>query len=163
MENGIQFAEHAGMTESQTAAPPPPVSLEDVQKEWPALKLRLEQLQAANHGLEVELKALRSLLERVVEHRQRSHSELVLLLTGLVSKLPINDVGVVVSKLVEHNSHVGHYLAALVKGTVEADLPQPVVLQTLEQTRRQLGDALRPVIEELLRLETPVEKELLEA
>ena len=93
-------------TDTVTFVPPPAVSAEEIQRGWPALTLRVEQLEAQRATLEAENKALRSLLERVIEHRQKSHSELVLLLTGLVSKLPINDVGVIVSRLVEHNSQV---------------------------------------------------------
>jgi hypothetical protein len=54
---------------------------------------------------------LRSLLERVIEHRQKSHGELINLLSGLVSKLPINDIGVVVARLLEHNAHVAEVCA----------------------------------------------------
>src|SRR3974390_3525791 len=101
----------AAMTEQQTvtmsAAPVP-----EIQHGWHELKLRVEQLEAEQAALQKENKVLRSLLERVIDHRQKSHSELVLLLTGLVSRLPLNDIGVVVSKLVEHNAHVGQYLAA---------------------------------------------------
>jgi hypothetical protein len=149
------------MTESGTAAGPI-VTVEQMQKEWPGLRLRVEQLEAANKALEKEVATERALLERVIEHRQRSHSELVLLLTGLVSRLPMHDVGVVVSKLVEHNTHTVQYLAALAKGTAGSDLPQPVVLQNLEQTRHELLEAIRPLVQELLRLETPLEKGLLQ-
>jgi len=45
------------------------------------LPLKVEQLEAEVRALERETKALRQLLERAVEHRQKSHSELVLLLT----------------------------------------------------------------------------------
>lgn len=162
MENDRLIAENKVMTESATVANPT-VSVEQVQKEWPGLRLRVEQLEAASTSLEQELKAVRSLLERVIEHRQRSHNELVLLLTGLVSKLPLNDVGVIVSKLVEHNTSVSQYLAALGKGTAEINMPQPVVLRSLEQTRHDLLAAVRPAVEELLRLDTPLEKDLLEA
>src|SRR5689334_23588125 len=103
------------MTESQSstttmAAPEPS------QPEWSELRLRVGQLEAEKAALGEELKTLKSLLERVIEHRQKSHTELVLLLTGLVSKLPINDVGVIVSRLVEHNEHLSEYLSALAKG-----------------------------------------------
>jgi hypothetical protein len=127
----------------------------------PQLELRLSQLEAQFKTLSHDFKTLRSLLERIAEHRQKSHNELVLLLTGLVGRLPINDVGVVVAKLVEHNTNVSQYLAALVKGTAEADIPQPQVLVTLEQARRRLSAALKPAVDELLRLDTPFEKELL--
>lgn len=136
-------------------------SVEEIQHGWHALTLRVAQLEAEKDALEQENKALRFLLERVIDHRQKSHGELVLLLTGLISKLPINDVGVIVSKLVEHNTHVNQVLAALVKGTAETDLPQPMVLRALEQTKRDLVAALKPTVEELIRLETPLETEML--
>ena len=49
-----------------------------------------------------------------------------------MSKLPLNDVGVIVSKLVEHNTSVSQVLAALTKGTAEVALPQPEILKTLD-------------------------------
>src|ERR1017187_1446729 len=91
-------------------------SIEEIQQEWHELKLRVEQLEAEKSALEQENKALRFLLERVIEHRQKSHGELVMLLTSLVSRLPINDVGTIVSKLVEHNAQVSEVCTALVKG-----------------------------------------------
>src|SRR6266850_629286 len=95
------------MTETDTVVFSKPVaSLEEIQQGWHELTLRVRQLEAENIALEGENKSLRFLLERVIEHRQKSHGELVLLLSGLVSKLPINDVGVIVSRLVEHNAHV---------------------------------------------------------
>ena len=136
---------------------------DELEKGWQELRLRVEKLEAERTSLEQENKSLRELLERSIEHRQKSHSELVLLLTGLVSKLPMNDVGVIVSRLVEHNTNVSQYLSALTKGTADG-LPafQPAVLKTLEETKRELNAALKPVIEELLHLETPLEKEMLE-
>src|SRR5579862_245754 len=108
---------------------PKAATVEEVQKGWHDLQLRVGQLEAERAALERENKSLRFMLERTIEHRQKSHAELILLLTGLVSKLPINDVGVVVSKLVEHNSRVGEICAALTKGHAEASLPQPKVLK----------------------------------
>ena len=125
------------------------------------LVLRLEQLEAESTLLQQENKNLRTLLERVIEQRQKSHSELVLILTSLVSKLPINDIGVIVSRLVEHNANVTHALAALSKGIVEADLVQPEVLKTLDHTKRELHAALKPLVEELIALDTPLEPEAL--
>ncbi len=133
-------------------------SVEEIQKGWPELTLRVEQLEAEKVALEAENKALRLLLERVIEHRQKSHGELILLLTSLVSKLPLNDVGVIVSKLVEHNTNVSQVLAALARGVADVVLPQPAVLQTLEQTRRELVAALKPLADELVQLEAPFEK-----
>src|SRR5205809_6580418 len=126
------------MTSTESAANAV-ASPEEVQKGWHELTLRVKQLEAERLAQEQENKTLRLLLERVIDHRQKSHSELVLLLTGLVSKLPINDVGVVISKLVEHNTNVSQMLAALGKGTAEAALPQPAILQTLDQTKRDLA------------------------
>lgn len=150
------------MTEREGGAPPPAPTAEApvASPDW---ELRLSQLEAQSKTLTQDFKTLRTLLERVVEHRQKSHNELVLLLTTLVGRLPMNDVGAVVARLVEHNTNVSQYLAALLKGTAEADIPQPKVLVTLEQARRQLTAALKPGVEELLRLDTPFEKELLEA
>src|SRR6266704_1109717 len=112
------------MTEIEMATTPV-ASLEEILQEWHELKLRVGQLEADTNAFEKENNAIRFLLETIIEHRQKSHGELVMLLTGLVSKLPINDVGVIVSKLVEHNASVSQFLAALVKGTVSTDLPQP--------------------------------------
>jgi hypothetical protein len=141
----------------------PVATVDEVQQGWHELKLRVEQLEAERAALEQENKTLRTLLERVIEHRQKSHSELVLLLSNLVSKLPINDVGVIVSKLVEHNAHVGEVCAQLARGRTDTALPQPAVLQALDQTRRELAAAIRPAVEEFLRLNPPFEKDLLEA
>jgi hypothetical protein len=135
----------------------PVSSVEEMQQDWQELKLRLEQLEAEHSGLEKENKALRMLLERAIEHRQKSHGELVLLLAGLVSKLPINDIGVIVSRLMDHNTNVSEVCAALTKGTVAAGLPQPAVLKTLEQSKRDLMAALKPVVEELIQTDPPLE------
>lgn len=152
-----------GMVQSATVAAAPQVTADEVQKGWQELRLRVEQLEAERTTLEKENKDLRQLLERVIDHRQKSHSELILLLTGLVSKLPINDVGVIVSRLVEHNTNVSQYLSALGKGAVDGSLAfQPTVLKNLEETKRELAGTLKPIIEELVRLDTPLEKEILE-
>lgn len=145
----------------QTASPA--ARMEDIQKGENELKLRVEQLEADRGALEQENKLLRTLLERVIEHRQKSHSELVNILTTLVSKLPLNDVGVIISKLVEHNTNVSQVLAALTKGTVEAELPQPEILKTLDQTKRDLLAALKEDAAELAKLDPPLERELLES
>lgn len=143
--------------------PPAAASLEQIQQSWPALSLKLGQLQAELEGLAQESKTLRSLLERVIDHRQKSHTELVLILTNLVGKLPLNDVGVIVSKLVEHNSSASQFLAALVKGGAEASVAQPELLKLLDQSKRALADALKPLVEELLRLEVPLETGFLQS
>ena len=136
-------------------------SVEEVQQAWHELILRVGQLEAEKGALEQEVKALRLLLERAVEHRKKTHGELVLLLTSLVSKLPLNDVGVIVSRLVEHNTHVSQYLAAIAKGAAEADLPRPTMLKTLDDTKHELAAALKPLVEELLTSDTPLEAEML--
>jgi len=152
------------MVQSATAPAAPPTA-DEIQKGWQELRLRVEQLEAKRVLLEQENKNLRQLLERSIEHRQKSHSELVLLLTGLVSKLPMNDVGVVVSKLVEHNTNVSQYLAALTKGAVDGDLAfsQPTVLKNLEETKRELAASMKPLVNELVQMDTPLEKDILEA
>lgn len=127
------------------------------------MTLRVQQLEAERAALEQENKELRSLLERVVEHRQKSHTELINLLSGLVSKLPINDIGVVVARLMEHNAHVTEVCAALAKGKVEATLIQPQMLRVLDQTKRDLRAELEPTVEEMIKLETPLEPAMLRA
>ncbi len=139
----------------------PPASAEEVQLGWHELKLRVAQLEAEHAVLEHDAKLLRALIERVIEHRQKSHGELVLLLSGLVSKLPINDIGVVISKLVEHNAHVNEVCAALLRGRADAPLPQASVLVALDQVKRDLAAAVKPAVEELIRLEPSLEKSLL--
>src|SRR4029079_15400694 len=121
------------MTETATAPPPLPV-VEDIQKQWPELTLRVSQMEAEQAALEKENKTLRALLERVIEHRQKSHAELVLILTTLVGKLPLNEVGGIVARLVEHSNNTAQYLAALIMGTVDAQLPEPELLKSLEQS-----------------------------
>jgi hypothetical protein len=142
-----------------TAATP----VEEIQQGWHELKSRVEQLEAERTGLEQENKALRFLLERAIQHRQKSHGELVLLLTGLVSKLQISDIGAIVSKLVEHNTQVSEVCAALAKGNAEASLPKPTVLKALEQTKRDLTAALKLAVEELIRSDTPFATDMLES
>jgi hypothetical protein len=138
-------------------------SLEEIQRQWHEFTLRVEQLEAERSVLEQENKALRSLLEKTIEYRQKSHGELVNLIAGLVSKLPINDVGVVVSKLVEHNAHVNEVCAALAHGKIEANMLQPAILKVLEQTKRDLTAAVKPTVEELIRLDTSLETRMLQS
>jgi hypothetical protein len=149
------------MTESESAPTPVP-SLEEIQKSWQELTLRVGQLEAERSLMAQETKTLRFQLDKVIEHRQKSHSELVLIVTSLVSKLPLNDVGVIITKLVEHNTSVSHFLAALIKGGTEESLPQPVLLKDLEQAKRDLLAAIKPVIEDLIGMETPLETDLLQ-
>ncbi|MCU0788753.1 MAG: hypothetical protein MUC91_11295, partial [Verrucomicrobia bacterium] len=93
------------MTEPENAASPP-ASVEEIQQGWNDLKLKVEQGAIERSSLEAENKALRFLLERLIEHRQRSHGDLVNFLADLVSKLSFNDVGLMVSRLVDHNAQV---------------------------------------------------------
>ena len=136
-------------------------SADDVQKGWRDLQLRVAQLEAERGALQQEGKELRTLLERVIEHRQKSHSELINLLSGLVAKLPINDIGVVIAKLMEHNTHVAEVCAALAKGKVEANQIQPQMMRVLDQTKRDLKAAIEPAVEELIKLNAPLEPALL--
>jgi hypothetical protein len=154
------------MTDRETVTATSPVtsaSVEEIQKGWHELTLRVGQLEAEKSALEQGSKSLRLMLDKVIEHRQKTHNELVLLLTGLVSKLPISDVGVLVSRLVEHNTNVNQYLGALVKGATDAPIPQPAVLKSLDQTKRDLGAAYKPLVEELLKLDPLLDHDLLKA
>ncbi len=139
------------------------VSMEEIQQGWHDLKLRVGQLEAERAALEKENKELRVLLERVIEHRQKSHAELINLLSGLVSKLPINDIGVVIAKLMEHNAHVAEVCAALAKGKMEATQIQPQMLRVLDETKRALKAAVGPIVEELVKLDSPIEHALLKS
>ena len=150
------------MTSTESAANPT-ASPEEVQKGWHELTLRVKQLEAECAAHEHENKTLRTLLDRVIEHRQKSHSELVLILSGLVSRLPINDVGVVVSKLVEHNAHVSETCTALSKGKADAPLPQPMILKALEQTRRELAASVKSTVQELIASNSPLDAQMLTA
>ena len=163
MEKEIGIVEYSPMAESdpQNGSRPAP-SMEEIQKGWQGLAARVDQLEAERSALAEENKALRTLLERTIEHRQKSHGELVNLIAGLVSKLPINDVGVVVSRLVEHNSHVSEVCAALANGKIEVNVLQPAILKVLEQTKRDLTEAIKPTVDELIRLDTPLEAKMLQ-
>ncbi len=161
IETALSVPEPAVRPSAGTATPS--ASLEEIQETWHELTSRVGQLEAERNLLEQETKALRFLLERVIDHRQKSHSELVLLITGLVSKLQINDIGVIVSRLVEHNTNVSQYLAALVKGAVDVAMPEPAILKTLEQTKRDLVAAFKPLIDELTQSGASFEPELLQS
>jgi len=150
------------MIETAIAPPPLPV-VEDIQKQWPELTLKVSQMEAEQAALEKENKTLRALLERVIEHRQKSHAELVLILTTLVGKLPLNEVGGIVARLVEHSNNTAQYLAALIKGTVDAQLPEPELLKSLEQSKRDLAASVKVAIDELIALQTPLETEMLQS
>ena len=141
----------------------PVTSVEEVQRDWHDFTLRVQQLETERTVLEQENKMLRSLVERVIEHRQKSHTELVNLLATLVSRLPINDIGVVVSRLVEHNQHVNEVCASLSKGKMDDTLLQPVLLKQLDKVKRDLAAAFKPEVEALLKLDAPYEAGLLES
>ncbi len=106
---------------------------------------------------------MRSLLERVVEHRKKSHGELVNLITTLATKMPINDVGVIVSRLMEHSTAVNDVSAALINGKNEENLLQPAILKALDKTKRELTAAIKPLVEELIKLEAPFDPAMLQA
>jgi hypothetical protein len=150
------------MTESEKAATPA-AAAEEVQQGWYDLKSRVSQLEAERLSLEQELKSLRLLFERVIDHRQKSHSELVLLLAGFVAKLPMNDVGSVIAKLVEHNTNVNQFLGSMGKGKADLSAPTPILLKELDQAKRELAAAVKPLVDELKQFDPPLEKEMLQA
>lgn len=154
------IVEYKIMSETQNGTVPPP-SLEEIQRDWHDLTLRMQQSETECRALEQENKSLRALLEKVVEHRKKSHGELVNLITTLVTKLPINDVGVIVSRLVEHSAAVNEVSAALIHGKNEENLLQPAILKALDKTKRDLTAAIKPLVEELIRLETPLDPGML--
>src|SRR6516225_2184316 len=164
MEKSDRIVEYSPMAQSDTGNDTRPApSIEEIQKGWQNLASRVDQLEAERGALAEENKALRALLEKTIEHRQKSHGELVNLIAGLVSKLPINDVGVVVSRLVEHNTHVTEVCAALANGKIEGNVLQPAILKVMEQTKRDLTEAIKPTVEELIRLDTPLEIKVLQS
>lgn len=160
LENDRLIVDIKTMTPTENGAGPM-TPVEEMQKAWPELTSRIEQLESDRNILEQENKALRSLLERVIEHRQKSHGELVLLLTGLVSKLPIGNVGFVVSKLVEHNNHVSEICSTLTNSKTGEELPVPAVMKAYEQTKRDLAAALKPAVDELIQSDAPLPEEML--
>ena len=143
------------------AAPIPPV--EELQKGWHDLNLKVRQMDAELTMVEQENKMLRSLMERMIEHRQKSHAEMVNILTSLVTKLPINDIGVVVSRLVEHNDQVNEVSSALAKGKIEDSHLQPVILKVLERTKVELAANLKAAVAELIKLQAPFETGMLQS
>jgi hypothetical protein len=162
MERIVVMNEYVSMADEQdnTIAL---VSVAKIQKEWYDLTLRVAQAETERGALEQENKALRALLERVIEHRQKSHSELVTILTTLVSKLPLNDVGVIVARLVEHNQNVAAVSASLIKGKLDDNFLQPAILKNLDKTKRELAESAAAAVEQLIKLETPFEAELLQS
>ena len=139
------------------------VSVEKIQRDWLNLTLQMAQAETERTALAADNKALRALLERVIEHRQKSHGELVNLLTTLVSKLPLNDIGVIVARLMEHNQHVTEACASLVKGRLEDNVLQPALLKNLDRTKRELTEAFQPEVETLLKLDAPFEPGVLQS
>ena len=151
------------MSQPENAGNGTVTSLEKIQHDWNDLNLRVAQLEMERTGLESENKQLRLLLERVIEHRQKSHGELITLLTTLVSKLPINDIGVIVSRLMENNLHVIEVSASLTKGKLEDQILQPAILKRLDKTKRDLIATLKPTVDDLIKLNAPLEPEMLES
>ena len=139
------------------------VSVEKIQRDWVDLTLRVAQAESECAALEAENKNFRALLERTIEHRQKSHAELVTILTTLVSKLPLNDVGVIVARLVEHNQHLNEVSTSLIKGRLEDGMLQPALLKNLEKTKRDLQEAFKPEVGILLRLAAPFEAGVLQS
>jgi hypothetical protein len=160
LENGGSIEDIKAMTPTENGTSPL-TPVEEMQKAWPELTSRIGQLESDRNILEQENKSLRSLLDRVIEHRQKSHGELVLLLTGLVSKLPIGDVGFMVSKLMEHNNQVSEICATLSNSKAGEELPKPAVMMAYEQTKRAMAAALKPAVEELIKSDAPLAEDML--
>lgn len=150
------------MKQPEKAASPPP-SVEEIQQGWNELKLKVEQAAAERNALEAENKALRFLVERLIKHRQRSHGDLVNFLVDLISKLPVRDVGLLVTRLVDHSSEVGEACAAMLKGQVEATMAKPTLLKHIEEQKAALRHAIKPAVQALIELNTPIETEVLES
>jgi len=150
------------MTQTADGAHTPP-SLEEMQAGWTDFIQRIHHLETENTTLTLENKALRSLLERSIEHRKKSHTELVNLLTTLVSKVQINDAGVLVSRLVEHNNQLAEVCSALINGKNEENILQPAILKALDKTRTDLKAAIQPLVDELIRLEAPLDAGMLQS
>jgi hypothetical protein len=160
LESRLVIEDIDAMTPTESAANQT-ATAEEMQKGWLELLSKVAQLEADQNILKLENKSLRSLLERVIEHRAQSHGELVLLLTGLVSKLPINDVGFVISKLIEHNTQVSQVCATLTHSKPGAELPKPTAMKVFEQTKRDLSAALKPAVEDLMKTEAPLPADML--
>ena len=139
------------------------VSVEKIQREWSDLTLRVAQLETGHSALEKENKQLRQTLERAVEYRKKSHGELITLLTTIVSKLQLNDVSVLVARLMEHGQHVNEISAALINGRNDEAILQPAILKALDKTRRDLAAAVPPLVDELLALKAPLDAAMLQA
>ncbi len=146
--------------ENQTAPLP---SMEQIQQAWNQFTLRIEKLETLNTALEHENIHLRRLLERSVEYRRKSHTDLVNLITTLVSKLPFNDLGGIITRLVEHNNQVVEISAALLGGKIEEAQLQPAILKMLDKTKRDLAAAIKPLVTDLIQRDTPMERSMLES
>jgi hypothetical protein len=162
LKTAARIGDYILMAQSENNAVPIP-AVEEIQRSWHELTLKVRQLDAELTMVEQENKVLRSLLERIVEHRQKSHAEMVSILTTLVTKLPINDIGVIVSRLVEHNMQVNEVCAALAKGKMDDNQLQPVILKVLERTKDELAANLKSTVAELLKLETPFDTGMLQS
>jgi hypothetical protein len=161
VEKTADIVDYNMMSETQNGTAPVP-SLDEIQRNWPDVLARMQQSERECSALEQENKALRALLERVVEHRKKSHGELVNLITTLVTKLPINDVGVIVSRLVEHSAAVNEVSAALIHGKNEENLLQPAILKALDKVKRDLTAAIKPLAEELIGLNSALDPAMLQ-
>jgi hypothetical protein len=140
----------------------PVVSAEEIQKAWSNFTLRVEQLETGNAALEHENKALRRMLENSIEYRKKSHAELVTLITTLISKLPVNDLGVIITRLVEHSNQVAEVCTALAGGKLEDNQLQPASLKLLDKTKRDLIAAIKPAVEQLIQADPPLETPMLQ-
>jgi hypothetical protein len=140
---------------------PPSVPVEEIQRQWAALNLKVQQLHTEQTALEAENKALRAMLETAIEHRKKSHADLISQLTNLVSKLALTDIGVIVGRLMEHNEDVAKVSVALLKGNHASDILQPAVLKALDKTKADLRAMVAPLVEELIRLDSPFKTSML--
>ncbi|HEY4414365.1 MAG TPA: hypothetical protein VGO57_01640 [Verrucomicrobiae bacterium] len=140
----------------------PVVSVEEIQKQWSNYTLRVEQLETSNSALETDNQTLRRQLENAIEYRKKSHAELVTLITTLISKLPVNDLGVIITRLVEHSNQVGEVSAALIGGKLEDNQLQPASLKLLDKTKRDLVAAIKPAVEQLIQTDPPLENAMLQ-
>jgi hypothetical protein len=51
----------------------------------------------------------------------------------------------------------------MLKGKVDINVPQPTILKHLEEKRRNLKEAVKPVVEDMIRLDSPLERSILES
>ena len=63
----------------------------------------------------------------------------------------------------EHNTQVSEYLSTLLKGKPGESVAAPPTLKLFEQTKHNLFTAVKPAVEELIRLDTPLETEMLQS